>query len=334
ALDETQAAARKTHGLRDLLRDVDVGRIQENVVGNQKLARADDGGSGRGMDARLAEIGLARGVGRNVGTDAFELTAANVLQVLTLGRGCGGFIEIDGDLKAFCDLGSYVAGHGYAVFDSDAVDWYEGHYVGCAHTRVRTLMFGEIDQLGGLPHAANGSFLNGIALAYQGNDATVVVGIHLAVEEIDAGNLHGFDNGVNFGRVAAFGKIRNAFHQSAGHGKKDNGPRLVRQLRTRESQASCRCIMRTYAAPSDFTAQANHWRVRFRRRRPHRAARARRPHPGRHLSLLWRYRATSLRIEVSRYRSALRGRGGALFAGSGSGVAGDRLQHRDRAGAP
>ena len=84
-------------------------------------------------------------------------------------------------------------------------------------------MFGEIDQLGGLPYAANGGFLNGIALADQGDDAAVVIGIHLAVEEIDAGNLHGFDNGIDFGRVAAFGKIRNAFHQSAGHGKKDNG---------------------------------------------------------------------------------------------------------------
>jgi hypothetical protein len=38
-----------------------------------------------------------------------------------------------------------------------------------------------------------------------------VVGIHLAVEEIDSGDFHGFDNGIDFGRVAAFGKIRNTF---------------------------------------------------------------------------------------------------------------------------
>jgi len=73
-------------------------------------------------------------------------------------------------------------------------------------------MFGEVDQLGGFAYAANGGFLDGVALADQGDDAAVVVGIHLAVEEIDAGDFHGFDNGIDFGRVAAFGKIRYAFH--------------------------------------------------------------------------------------------------------------------------
>ena len=109
---------RKAHGLRDLLGDVDVGRIQEDVVGNQKLARADDRRAGRGMHAGLAEIGLARGIGRNVGADAFELAAANILQVLAFGRGGGGFVKIDRDLEALRDLGSDVARHGDAVFDA------------------------------------------------------------------------------------------------------------------------------------------------------------------------------------------------------------------------
>jgi len=86
-------------------------------------------------------------------------------------------------------------------------------------------VFRKIDQLGGLAYAANGGFLNGFALAGQGDDRAVVVGIHLAVEEIDAGNLHGFDNGIDFGGVAAFGKIRNAFDKSAAHGEKHNGRR-------------------------------------------------------------------------------------------------------------
>jgi len=68
-------------------------------------------------------------------------------------------------------------------------------------------MLGEIDQLGGLAYAANGGFLDGVTLADQSDDAAVVVGIHLAVEEIDSGDFHGFDNGIDFGRVAAFGKL-------------------------------------------------------------------------------------------------------------------------------
>ena len=94
------------------------------------------------MHAGLAEIGLARGIGGNVGADAFELAAANVLQVLTFGGGRGGFIKVDGDLEALRDFGSYVAGHGYAIFDGDAVDGDEGHYVGRSHARVRALMLG------------------------------------------------------------------------------------------------------------------------------------------------------------------------------------------------
>jgi hypothetical protein len=38
-----------------------------------------------------------------------------------------------------------------------------------------------------------------------------VVGVHFAVEEIDAGNLHGLDDGVDLGGVAAFREIGNAF---------------------------------------------------------------------------------------------------------------------------
>ncbi len=185
------------------------------------------------MYARLAEIGLARGISRNVGADPLELTAANVFQILAFGRGRSGFVKIDRNLEALRDLGPHMARHGYAVFDGDAVNRDKRHDIGRAHARVRALMFGEIDQLGGLPYSANRGFLNGLALADQRNHAAVVVGIHLAVEQIDAGNLHGFDNGIDFGRVAAFGKIRNAFDKSAGHGQKDNGRWMGQATRVR-----------------------------------------------------------------------------------------------------
>ena len=73
-------------------------------------------------------------------------------------------------------------------------------------------MPGEVDEFGGLADAANGSFLNGFAVADQRDDAAVVVGIHLPVEEIDARNLHGFDDGIDLGGVAAFRKVGDAFN--------------------------------------------------------------------------------------------------------------------------
>src|ERR1700687_2541027 len=226
ALDKAQPATRNAHSFRDFFGNVNVRRIQEDVVGNQELARTDDGCAGRGMHARFAEIGRARGIGRYVGTDAFELAATSILQVLALGGSCGGFIQIDRDLETLRDLGSDVARDGDAVFDGDAVNRDKGHDVGCAHARVRALMLGEIDQFGGFAYPANGGFLDGFALPYECDDAAVVVGIHFAVEKINARDLHGFDNRVDFGRVAAFGKIRNAFNKSAGHGEKDNGQRF------------------------------------------------------------------------------------------------------------
>ena len=85
---------------------------------------------------------------------------------------------------------------------------------------VRALVLGEINQLSGFAHAANCGFCDGVALAHQGDDAAVVVGIHLAVEEIDAIHFHGGDDGVNLRFVASFGKVGDALDK-CGHGSKD-----------------------------------------------------------------------------------------------------------------
>ena len=63
------------------------------------------------------------------------------------------------------------------------------------------------------PIAADGGFLNSLALADQCDDATVVVGIHFAIEQVDAGHLHGVDDGVDFGLVAAFREVGDAFDE-------------------------------------------------------------------------------------------------------------------------
>ena len=100
---------------------------------------------GGGMHAGVAEIGTARGVGGDVGADAFELSAANVFQILALGSGGGGFVEIDGDLIPLPDFFADMARHGYAIFDGDAVDGDERHDVGRAHAGMRALVEVEVD---------------------------------------------------------------------------------------------------------------------------------------------------------------------------------------------
>jgi hypothetical protein len=56
-----------------------------------------------------------------------------------------------------------------------------------------------------------------------------MIGIHLPVEKINAGDLHRFDDGIDLGRIAAFGKIGNAFNESLRHGKRIEAGGLIRQ---------------------------------------------------------------------------------------------------------
>ena len=82
-----------------------------------------------------------------------------------------------------------MARHCNAVFDRHAFDGNEGHDVGRSHARVRALMLGQIDQLGGLSDPTDGGLLNGFAFAHQRDDAAVVVGVHLAIKQVDARKL-------------------------------------------------------------------------------------------------------------------------------------------------
>jgi len=172
------------------------------------------------MHAGLAEVGMSCGVGGDLGADAFELAAANVFQSLTFGSAGRSFVEVDGNLEALPYLLADVVGHGHAVFNGDAVDGDERDDIGRAHAGMRAGMRVEVDQLSGFAHPANSGFLNGFALTDQGDDAAVVVGVHFAVEQVNAGHFHGVNDGVNFGFIAAFGKIRNTFDER-GHKKEE-----------------------------------------------------------------------------------------------------------------
>ena len=77
----------------------------------------------------------------------------------------------------------------------------------------------QIDEFGSLAHATNGGFLNRFAFANQCDDGAVVIGVALAVEQVDAGHLHGVDDGVDLGLVSAFREIWNTFDER-GHNRR------------------------------------------------------------------------------------------------------------------
>ena len=76
-------------------------------------------------------------------------------------------------------------------------------------------MLREVDQLVGFSDAAQRRFGDCFRFTGEGDHRAVVIGVALAIEQIDAFHLaHGCDNGVDLGDVAPFGKIRNALNQS------------------------------------------------------------------------------------------------------------------------
>ena len=109
------------------------------------------------------------------------------------------------------DLLTDMPGHRNAVLDSYTIYWNEGHYVGCPHPRMCALMLGQIEQFSRLTHSPNRGFLDRFPLAHEGNHATVVVRVHLAVQQVNAIDLHGIYDCVNFAFVTSFRKIGNAF---------------------------------------------------------------------------------------------------------------------------
>ena len=159
--------------------------------------------------------GARSGLLKNFFAQAFELAFADIFEVGALGALRRSFVEINGNAVALPDFAANFFRERDAVFDRDAFDGNERHYVGRAQARVRAGVAREVDQFGGFADAAKGRFGDGVGLAREGNHAAVVVGVAFAVEQKNAGHFaHGRHDGVDFGGIAAFGEIRNAFDET------------------------------------------------------------------------------------------------------------------------
>src|SRR5215469_1067485 len=171
------------------------------------------------MHTEFAEIGTASRMGCNLGADALELAAADILQPLSFGGTRSRFIEIHRNLEALPDLLADLLRHRNAIFNRDSIDRNEWDDVGGAHAGMSPGVLVEIDQFGSLADAANGGFLNGFALTHNRDHTAVVIGVHLAVEQVDARHFHGVNDRINFGFVASFRKIWNTFDER-GHNRR------------------------------------------------------------------------------------------------------------------
>ena len=196
----------------------DVRRIEVDVVGDQKLARAGDDGAGGGVADRVADIRIARRHGAHLLHQRFELAAADVLQVGAFGTPRGGLVKIDRNLQLAPDLGAQALGELDALFQRDAFDGDEGHHVGRADARVRALVLREVDQRDGLLHRAEGGIGHRGGRTDEGQHAAVVIGIGFAVEQDHLGDGEdGLHDRVNLAGIAAFGEIGDTLDELARH---------------------------------------------------------------------------------------------------------------------
>ncbi len=169
-----------------------------------------------GCNSALPKSGFRAGFVFQLLTNAFKLAAAYVLQVLALRRLRSRLVQVNGHLIALPYFFADPPGNGHAVFQRQTFDRDERNHVGRAQPRMRSRVFGEVNKLGGFADAANGSLGNVHRVANERNDTAVMVGVHLAVEQIDAVHLHGCKNGIDTGLIAPFGKVRHTFYE-CGH---------------------------------------------------------------------------------------------------------------------
>jgi hypothetical protein len=79
---------------------------------------------------------------------------------------------------------------------------------------MSALVAGEVNQLGGLAHGAQGRFGHDFSGRDKGDDTSIVIGIHFSVEDDRTGYaLNDLDQGFDHFAPAPFTEIGNAFNQ-------------------------------------------------------------------------------------------------------------------------
>ena len=215
SLHVAQAAAGATHRPGNLLGDRDVFRAAEvDVVGHEERARADDGGTGGGVDVVGAEVRNAIRVGADVGPGQLEFSAPHVGEVLAVGPGGGALVEEDRDAQLGAHALAERAGERDAIVHRGAFERSEGADVGGADARMLARMLVEVDQLGGRGDAAERGLDGHIGGGDEGHHRAVVRRVAGDVQESRAvdGRDGVTDGGDDLG-ATAFAEVGNAFDE-------------------------------------------------------------------------------------------------------------------------
>lgn len=190
--------------------------LEFDVPGDENLAGADGDGAGGGVEFGLAEVGKAVDIGVDRHFEFFKADLADVGEGAAL-REDGGFaVEIDGNPEAVPDLGADGVGDPAALDDSDAAKGNEGNHIGGADAGMHAVLIVQVDQLRGDADRAHGGFADLFGSAGECDDAAVVIGVAIDIQDSDAFDVaKGLGDGRDDFGAAAFGIVGRAFDEGS-----------------------------------------------------------------------------------------------------------------------
>lgn len=126
----------------DSARRSDVRLFEMNVVGDQKVARANGGGAGGIVQLRTSDVRTARGVPANGVAKTFKLAAANIFELNAIGARRGGSVEVDGDAVTVPDMQAGLSRQQGALRYRGSTDRNEWDDVGRPDSRMDAVLQG------------------------------------------------------------------------------------------------------------------------------------------------------------------------------------------------
>ena len=142
------------------------------------------------MHPRRPEVGLTT-ARSDLGLEPFVLAAADVRQLDPVGARRGRSVEIDGHFEAIRDPPAEGAGHLDAVVDRGLAERHERNDVDRPDARMLAPVHLHVDLMDGDRHRPFEGLGDGLGLSGDRQDASVVAGVHRAIEQKCAANtLH------------------------------------------------------------------------------------------------------------------------------------------------
>jgi len=135
----------------------------------------------------------------------FKSASANVLQRVAFGTAGCGFVEIDWDAEVFPDRFADLVRDGCAIFQRRILEGDEGDHIRGADAWMHSKVTAQIDSVHGYRDGLQCACGDGVGRAGEGDDGTVMIGVHFGSQQDHAGNgSNGMFDGLDDFRVAAF----------------------------------------------------------------------------------------------------------------------------------